>query len=123
MADDRPQKQVVRRLWADAVEAAANRANVDVPLYLTLPGAEARDIDVLVERNLVRLEETGAVSEEDGRRIVALESRDDAYLRMIGKYPGIDHKRQNVSDLLRGPEPTVFPDGIDFRRCRAAVVN
>src|SRR5437764_1552784 len=124
MAEDRPEKRAMREVWLGLVEGhqiAAERSNV--PLLLALPGAEGRDIDLLVERGVITLTETGAIAEDDFGKIVAVESSDDAYLALRHKYPGLNVLQQRVADLVRSPSPIAWPQGEHIQFCRARVVN
>ena len=74
MADERPAKQTVRNLWLEQAQHFDELyPQDDVPLYLTLSGAEARDIRLLAEHNLIKLTEVGGIAAESQDRIVAVE--------------------------------------------------
>jgi hypothetical protein len=124
MAEDRPQKQTVRSLWLDAVTQFAEAFPDDPhPLYVTLSGAEGRDIALLIEAGLIQTTETGAISTVHRHRVVAVERNTVAVIALQKKYPGLKILEHPFQNLVRGDSPLRWPDGDDVRHCRARVVN
>jgi len=119
----RPQKNTMRELWANEVEAFQEVADEQTPLFLTLSGAEGRDIDVLVGRGIIRRTETGAIDPRDQSKVVAIESSPDAELALLSKFPGLRTYQQAFQDLIRGVGVTSFPERKIRAVCRARVVN
>lgn len=123
MSAERPEKAVIRQFWLDVIRAADTISKERrVPLYFTLCGAEARDIQMLIEDGLIQLTETGAISSESLYRVVAIERNREALLQIKRLFPGIT-TRGNLDELLRGSNPIRFPVGEDVSLCRAVVVN
>ena len=121
----RAQKNAMRELWADEVAAfeEAEGQTGETPLFLTLSGAEGRDIDVLVTRGIVRRTETGAIDPRDQTKVVAIESSPDAELALRQKFPGLRTYQQAFQDLIRGVGVTSFPERKVRTVCRARVIN
>jgi hypothetical protein len=124
MGDDRPEKRVIRSIWLDVVVQFSEAYNNDsVPLYLTLSGAEGRDIQLLAEQELIQLTETGAVAAVHRHRVVAVEQNTQAAAELQVRFPGlkiIDYPFQN---LLRSESPFRWPNGEDEQFCCARVIN
>ena len=124
MAAERPAKACVRELWVDAVRRRVNEPPVDgPPLYLTLPGAEARDIGALIEHGLIRITETGAIHSDDLRKCVAIESRPAAVVELQRRIPGLKILQQDLKSLLGGVSLVRWPLGEHETFFRALVVN
>ena len=109
MATERAEKDILRHLWADEVEA--HDGDDGHYLYLTLPGNEARDIEVLHDRGILRLTETGAVAEDCARTVVAIAAHDDVILELSRRFPGLKIVEQDVNSALSGPRETAWPQG------------
>jgi hypothetical protein len=123
MDDERPEKRTVRALWADRVVAATNRRVGDEPIYLTLAGAEGRDIELLVSKKFLTLTETGSILDEQNDLIVAVESSPGAEIHLRDKFPGLKVVRENIGNVVRSHSPTAWPQGKYKNLCRALVVN
>src|SRR4051812_16488834 len=83
MSADRPPKITMRNLWADQFEAFLEKhGDEGFPIFATLSGAEAKDIRRLIERNLIRLTETGGIAESDMGKVVAIEHNSPAVLHL-----------------------------------------
>jgi hypothetical protein len=124
MAENRPEKGVVRQLWVKKVMTAAEGISPgDEPLYLTLPGAEGRDIQLLIEAGLLSTTEVHTIAEEDQWKVVAVESDNEAVAALQRKYIGLRIKQQGFKSLVRGDELFSWPEKQDERYCRARVVN
>jgi len=124
MAADRPEKKAIREIWLKEVEERDSaKPPVPVPLYFTLPGARGGDVAAMVERGLVPVEETGAISDPEQMRIVAVEQSPGAVVELQGRFPGLKVLEQPLTSLLRNTGPFLFPDGKHERFCRAQVVN
>src|SRR5690242_12319854 len=90
MAADRPAKKTIRAKWIDKVQEKEPDLQIDnSPLYLTMPGAEGKEIDLLIRRGVLRRNDTGSIAAEDGLKVVAIEYDDDAQLALRKKYPGL----------------------------------
>lgn len=124
MSDDRPEKRVIRRLWLETlVEFDEAYTDDSVPLYLTLSGAEGKDIALLAEHNLLRLTETGAVASEHRHRVVAIEHDSQAVIELQRRFPGLKILEYEVKNLVRSETLIRFPDGEHEKFCCARVVN
>ena len=93
------------------------------PLYLTLAGAEGRDIDQLVEAGLVEETETGGIAESSMTKVVAIESNAEAVLSLQRKFPALKILRDNLVSLLGGPTILAWPAPGNRHVYRALVVN
>lgn len=125
MADERPQKKAVRRLWLEAVRRFLDEAGKEesAPLLLTLPGGAALDIVMLLEHGIVRRTEVGGIAKTDQWKVVAIESSPDAVRRLQETFPGLKILQQPIENLLRGDGLTTWPTGEHKAYCRAHVVN
>lgn len=124
MAENRPAKQTIRSLWLEEVRTMAEQyPNSDEPWYLTLPGAEGRDIQLIIDEGLVSLTEVNSIAEEDQWKIVAVERKNRAVLNLQEKFIGLKIKEVDFGTLIRGDGPFAWPDGDDIKYCRARVVN
>ena len=122
MADDRPEKRSMRKIWVDQVAQAPAPTDSE-PLFLTLAGADGKDVQALVDAQLIRVTETGAISAEDAGKVVAIESREEAFLKLSRKFKGLRVLNTRVEDLLRREHPFNWPTGEDQKLFRARVVN
>jgi hypothetical protein len=124
MADDRLAKVTIRGLWLErAIAFNEQYPEDDVPLYLTLSGAEARDIRLLAEHNVISLTENGGIAQESQHRVIAIESNSQAVLTLQKQFIGLQIIKQDVRSLVRGDSLTKFPDGKQERMCCAKIVN
>lgn len=124
MSDDRPAKQAVRKeFWLDAIKRRASKRPENVPLYVTLAGAEGRDIDLLVDEGFIDLTETGAISESSAGVAIAIESNSDARSSLLGKFFGLEVLHESYENLIRGPSLIRFPGGKDLNIWRSVVIN
>lgn len=122
MAEERPEKVVMRQLWLEAITAAAEELG-DEPLYLTLSGEEGKDIELLIKNDVVHLTETGAIAESDQGLIVAIESNAAAYASLRMKYKGLRALNITVAELLKGQSAVRYPTGREHSTTRARVIN
>lgn len=124
MTFDLAAKATVRGLWVDAVQRHSSEAPLDSPpLYLTLPGAEARDIMALVGEGLIRTTETGAIHPGDLNRCVAIESSPAAVLSLQKRIPGLKILEHDLKSLLAGDSQIRWPGGEHETLFRARIVN
>lgn len=120
LSQDRPAKRTVRRLWLDEVnQYTANEG----PLYLTLPGAEGKDIELLIEAGIVSTTDTGAISAADIGKIVAVESNSEAVLSLQRKYPGLRIHDSPLENVMNGAGPFAWPPRNVQEDMRARVIN
>jgi len=124
MAEDRPEKMAIRNLWLDEVKAIAKeKPSCEEPWYLTLPGAEGHDIELLIRDGLISLTEVESIAEEDQWKIVAVESSNKAVVALQRKFVGLRIKEVHFGNLVRSEGIFSWPQGEDERCCRALVVN
>lgn len=124
MLAERIEKKAVRALWLAAVkEVAQEYPETDVPWYLTLSGAEAHDIQLLIDEGLLALTEVRSIQEKDQHKVVAVENSNQAILDLQRKLPGLKIKRAPFQDLIRGNDVFRWPEGDDEKYCRAHIVN
>lgn len=126
MDHNRAEKIAIRRLWLREVQASTESyPEGEVPVYLTLPGAEGRDIQLLVEHGLLRLTEAEirGIVEEDKGKVVAVEANSRAITELQKRFPNLKILRVPIKDLIKGEGLTSWPQGEYVRLCRARVVN
>jgi len=123
MFEDRPQKRAVRTLWLEELKRITYRAEDGVPLYLTLPGAEGKDIELLALHGLISLTDVHGIAATDRFKVIAVESSPRAALRLQEKFPGLKIIEARIQDILRGDSPTKWPDKREEILCRARVIN
>jgi len=124
MSEERIEKNVIRSLWLDIVKnVAKEHPETDVPWYITLSGAEARDIQLLIDEEIISLTEVGAIQENDQNKVIAVENNNQAILDLQKKLPGLKIKQAPFQDLIRGESFFSWPEGDDEKFCRAHVVN
>lgn len=124
MDRERTEKHTVRVFWLEEARAYSDGFPEDEePLYLTLSGAEGRDIQLFAEHGLIELTETGSVASEDQEKIIAVESSSQAVLQLQRRYPGLKIIEKNFQGLVRGTGPFNWPEGEERRYCRARIVN
>lgn len=124
MQEDRPQKRVVRQFWLQEIQRFSEAyAEGQVPLYLTLPGAEGKDIDALADAGIISLTQVHGISAQDKGKIVAVEHSTTAVIKLLDKFPGLKVIEAPIQSLLRGDSHIRWPQGEDEIFCRARVVN
>ncbi|HTR74574.1 MAG TPA: hypothetical protein VMH33_04865 [Solirubrobacterales bacterium] len=93
------------------------------PLYLTLAGAEGRDVKALIDAGLIKVSEIGAILDEDADKIVAIEADEEAFLQLKRTIEGLDARKDRIENLLRNESPFNWPQGEEREIFRARVVN
>lgn len=120
LSQDRPAKRAIRQLWLREVRRHPANGN---PIYLTLPGTEGKDIDLLINEGVIATTETGAIAAEDIGKVVAVESNSEAVLSLQRKYPGLRIHNNTLESLMNGGGPYAWPNKNISRDMRAKVVN
>ena len=124
MDQERAEKITMRSLWLDQAKSSfAEHGFDDEPFYLTLSGADGKEIEQLVTEGLIKLTETGAIAEESKNQIVAIEHNPQAQIKLLQKFPGLKVIREPVQNMLSGLALTRFPVGGREKDCRARIVN
>ena len=124
MAEERSEKRTMRCLWVNEVKSAAVRyPNSEVPWYLTLSGGEGGDIQLLIDKGLIRLTEVKSIDEKDQDKIVAVENNVQAIAKLQRRFTGLRIRQVNIQALVRGLSNYSWPRGRDVGYCRAHVVN
>ena len=124
MRAERSEKIVVRELWIRTLKRYdRDYQHPDELLYVTLPGAEGREIELLLEHRLIRLTEVGSITQESMTRIAAIESSSLAVGSLQRKYPGLKIYQTNFGGLVRGDGLLTYPQGDEKACCRARVIN
>ena len=125
MIRNQPEKKIMRRLWVDEIqEREEDGYDENFPLYLTLPGITGGELELLLEKGILKRTETGAICEEDYHKIVALESSSNVQIELRRKYPGLNILQMPVRDLIRGDNQRRFPDNeTEIKYCKAKVIN
>jgi hypothetical protein len=122
MAADRPEKQTMRRIWVERV-AEAPAPTAKEPLFLTLAGADGRDVQALVDAKVIGVSETGAILAEDAGKVVAVECREEAFLSLSSRFNGLRVLQDRIEVLLKRDHPFNWPTGSHLDLFRARVVN
>jgi hypothetical protein len=124
MEEERGEKRLMRELWVqEAQEYINNHPTDEGTIYLTLSGAQGRDIRLFVDHGVLRLTESGSVATEEQGKVVAVESNPQAVLELQRRFPGLKIINKDVQSLLGGLEPFSWPSSDDKPHCRARVVN
>lgn len=124
MSSKRRPKESVRELWLNEIEATNKQySDTKYPLYLTLPGAEGYDIEMLIDSGIIRITETKSINEKDIKKIVAVESNNKAVLNLQKKFPGLRIEEQNLQNILRGDGLEAWPKGDEKDIFCAHIVN
>jgi hypothetical protein len=120
----RPEKQKMRSLWADKFKAIKDQyPQSDVPLYLTLSGAEGLDIQFFIEQGLIEITEVGSIAEIDQNKIVAVERNKRAVIKLQSKFIGLEIIEADFNSIISGSGPLAFPTGKNETKCRARIIN
>jgi hypothetical protein len=124
MAGERPAKLAIRELWLEQAQYFDQLyPEDDVPLYLTLSGAEARDIRLLAQNNLITLTEVEGIATESQERVVAIEANKLAVLELQKQLPGLKILEYNFKEIIHGDSLVRFPTGDHEKFCCAKIVN
>ncbi len=124
MEQERVEKHVIREFWVQEIQQYTETyPQDDGPVYLTLSGAEGRDIHQAVAHGLLTLTEAGAVATEDQGKVVAVESNAQAVLQLQRRFPGLKIINKDFQSLVGGPGLFNWPGRDDKRSCRARIVN
>lgn len=124
MDQERTEKHAVRMFWLEEARDYMDRYPEDEePLYLTLSGAEGRDVRLFAEHGLIKLTETNSVVREDQGKIIAVESSAQVVLQLQRKYPGLKIVEKNFQDLVRGSGHFSWPSPEEKQYCRARIIN
>lgn len=124
MDQERIEKHTVRVFWLEEAREYMDRYPKDEePLYLTLSGAEGRDVRLFAEHGLINLTENGAIATEDQGKIIAVESSAQAVLQLQERYTGLKIVEKNFQSLVRGTDYFSWPDSKERHYCRARIIN
>ncbi len=124
MQDNRPPKQTVRTIWMNAVkEVDQDEVAGNEPLYMTLPGSQGIDIQMLIDEGLVALTEVGSIAQADQYKIIAVERSSRSVADLRRNFIGLKIREVDVRGLVRGEGRTRWPEGDDINLCRARVIN
>src|SRR5687768_1760526 len=90
MSLERPAKSAVRSLWIEELTVESKqRTDEGIPLYLTLPGSEGRDILMMIQSGLIKQTEVGSIAESDVDKVVAVEYDNEAIASLTRRLPGL----------------------------------
>ena len=127
MMQERPEKTTIRERWIEIIAEVEKQIRTDKksPLYVTLAGAEGKDIECLINRGIIKKTETGAISTDDKWKVVAIEKNGPTATELRRKYPGLDVRDEDVLSLIRGNAETLFPNPNhkDYHLWKAPVIN
>ncbi|MBN1188220.1 MAG: hypothetical protein JXA46_00555 [Dehalococcoidales bacterium] len=115
---------MVRGLWVEEVKSIAKKnPDSEVPWYLTLSGAEGRDIQLIIDQGLIQLTEVNSISDVHQGKIVAVERNNQAILQLQKRFIGLRIKEVNFSELIRNDSNFTWPQGEDIKCCCAHIIN
>lgn len=120
LAEQRTAKKKVRDLWLEEVN---KYRDTDGALYLTLPGAEGLDIELLIRAGVVSVTETGAIVGEDQQKIIAIESNMEAIVKLQRKFPGLKIRESSLENVLNGIGLFAWPTNDIKKDLCARVIN
>jgi len=123
MLAQRDEKKTVRKFWLQKAEEHAGKGTASTPLYFTLPGAAATEVNMLIAAGLIKMEENGAIHKDSAHALVCLEYDQKVYLEIQRKYSGLKIIRANVEEFIHGNSRIRFPTGEQEKYCRSKVVN
>jgi hypothetical protein len=123
MFQQRPAKQTVRKLWLEKILERRAQYNGDVPVYLTLAGAEGYDIEMLIAADVLQVTDTGAIVDPEALLVVAVESNSDASSELQRKFSGLEVVQDRLENLFHGNSVIRFPNGRHLNFARSLVVN
>lgn len=123
MHADKDEKRAIREFWV-AILKELGALTGPYPVYFTMPGAEGKDVELLVARKLILTTETGAIDPRSVNYCVAIENSPKAVLELQKRFPGLRILEQNVQSVLRGNSPLSYPENTEQRAyCQAHVIN
>ncbi|WP_425153798.1 hypothetical protein [Candidatus Palauibacter sp.] len=93
------------------------------PLFLTLPGPAAHDVQLLIEEGLLELTETGAVSSTHQFRVVCVEQDGQAVTELNRRFPGMKIIEASFENLISWQTQFNWPSRSDRRLFCARIVN
>lgn len=120
LRSDRAAKRTVRMLWVDEVKKYPSN---NAPMYLTLPGADGKDIELLIEEGIIARTDTGAIAENDRRKVIAVESNSEAVLSLQRKFVGLKIHDAPIQSIMGGAGPYTWPNSDVADDFRAKVIN
>jgi hypothetical protein len=125
MLAQRAEKRYIRNQWISEIKQISDGFDSDIPLYLTLPGAEGIEIRLLIEEGIIGLTEVNSIREADIGKIIAVENNNEAVLSLQKKFPGLKICQVDFGALIRGPQLFTWPErrSQDWRACRSKIVN
>jgi hypothetical protein len=123
MDDDRPEKQAIRELWVEEVVAADAAYSGNKPLYTTLAGAGGRELELLADRGVIALTETGAIDPRHLRKVFAIEAGRDAIAELQRRFPGLKIVGDSLQNVLKATTPLRWPEGDSLQACQARLLN
>ena len=124
MNEERAEKLTIRSLWLEEVKSVAEQyPDSEVPWYLTLSGAEGRDIELLIDEGLISLTEVGSIDEKDQHKVVAVENNNASVLQLQRKFVGLSIRQVAFQDFIKGNEIFSWPKREEEKYCRAHIVN
>jgi hypothetical protein len=123
MQEPRAAKDSMRKMWVELVLEEVPTADDEVPLYLTLSGAEGLDVAALVAAGVIEVTETGAIAEKSAGLIVAVESSSKAEVAIKTKFPGLEVINAPIQSVMSGLGQTRYPIGDPLRAAKATIIN
>jgi len=88
-----------------------------------LPGAEGKDIELLISEGVVATTATGAIAASDIGKVVAVESNSEAVLALQRKFPGLRIHDSPLENIMSGGGSFSWPRSDIQKDMRAKVVN
>jgi hypothetical protein len=104
MAEVRPAKLVVRRKWIRVCRDWRSRSTHE-PLYVTLPGSDGHDIEMLIAEGLLPVLENDAIDDKAAGLVVAVEKDVRAAGALRARFPGLKVVPRDITTELRIQRP------------------
>jgi hypothetical protein len=118
----RSEKAAMRNFWMETLEDY-HQLYSDGLLYVTLPGAQGYEFELMIERDLINLTEVHGIAVESMGRVAAIEASPRAVAELQEKFPGLKIYQNTFQGLVRGNGLLSYPTGEDKDCCRARVIN
>lgn len=124
MESQRPEKVYIRKRWLAVIKAVEKKyKKSEIPLYLTLPGSDGYDIQMLIDHDLIELTDVKSVKEKDIQKVIAIEKNNKAVLNLQKKFIGLRIEEQSLESILKGVGLQSWPSKKEKEIFKAHIIN